>query len=106
MGVVPQVRAPHRARTRALWGASLEGGGVHACLHGEEGLLGACASLLRRQPTRPLAAAPPAAPSRYHHLHTDTPLDPHSPYEGFWWSHMGWLLDNQVRGSARQGRGA
>ena len=34
---------------------------------------------------------------RYHHLHTDTPLDPHSPYEGFWWSHMGWLLNNGVR---------
>lgn len=33
---------------------------------------------------------------RYHHLHTDTPLDPHSPYEGFWWSHAGWLLDNDV----------
>ena len=33
---------------------------------------------------------------RYHHLHTDTPLDPHSPYEGFFWSHMGWLLDNDV----------
>lgn len=33
---------------------------------------------------------------RYHHVHTDTPLDPHSPFEGFWWSHMGWLLDNQV----------
>jgi stearoyl-CoA desaturase (delta-9 desaturase) len=33
---------------------------------------------------------------RYHHLHTDTPLDPHSPYEGFWWSHMGWLLDNDT----------
>lgn len=33
---------------------------------------------------------------RYHHLHTDTPLDPHSPYEGFWWSHMGWLLDNNI----------
>ena len=33
---------------------------------------------------------------RYHHLHTDTPLDPHSPYEGFWWSHMGWLLNNGV----------
>ncbi|KAK9810059.1 hypothetical protein WJX72_004138 [[Myrmecia] bisecta] len=33
---------------------------------------------------------------RYHHLHTDTPLDPHSPYEGFWWSHMGWLLDNKI----------
>ena len=39
---------------------------------------------------------------RYHHLHTDTPLDPHSPYEGFWWSHMGWLLDNKVRSWARQ----
>lgn len=34
---------------------------------------------------------------RQHHLHTDTPLDPHSPYEGFWWSHMGWLVaDPQV----------
>ncbi len=34
---------------------------------------------------------------RYHHLHTDTPLDPHSTHEGFWWSHAGWLLDNDVR---------
>ena len=25
---------------------------------------------------------------RYHHLHCETPLDPHSSYEGFWWSHM------------------
>ena len=33
---------------------------------------------------------------RFHHLHTDTPLDPHSPYEGFWWSHMGWLLDEKA----------
>ena len=33
---------------------------------------------------------------RYHHLHTDTPLDPHSPYEGFWWAHMGWLWDDEV----------
>jgi fatty-acid desaturase len=38
---------------------------------------------------------------RYHHLHCDTPLDPHSPYEGFWWSHMGWLLDNKVRFACR-----
>ena len=21
---------------------------------------------------------------RYHHVHCDTPLDPHSPYEGLW----------------------
>uniref|UniRef100_A0A7S0V2X9 Fatty acid desaturase domain-containing protein n=1 Tax=Polytomella parva TaxID=51329 RepID=A0A7S0V2X9_9CHLO len=33
---------------------------------------------------------------RYHHLHTDTPLDPHSPYEGFWWCHMGWIFDNDA----------
>jgi len=32
---------------------------------------------------------------RYHHLHCDTPSDPHTPYEGFWWSHAGWLLDNE-----------
>lgn len=31
---------------------------------------------------------------RYHHLYTDTPSDPHTPYEGFWWSHCGWFLDN------------
>jgi len=30
---------------------------------------------------------------RYHHLYTDTPQDPHTPYEGFWWSHCGWFLD-------------
>lgn len=33
---------------------------------------------------------------RYHHMHTDTPKDPHTPYEGFWWSHAGWLLDNDA----------
>eukprot|EP00878_Enallax_costatus_P024300 GHUV01025929.1.p1 GENE.GHUV01025929.1~~GHUV01025929.1.p1 ORF type:complete len:201 (-),score=37.28 GHUV01025929.1:1167-1769(-) len=29
---------------------------------------------------------------RWHHLHCDTPLDPHSPYEGIWHAHFGWLL--------------
>lgn len=37
-----------------------------------------------------------ASSHRYHHMHTDTPLDPHSPYEGFWWSHMGWFLDSKA----------
>ncbi|GBG00001.1 hypothetical protein Rsub_12728 [Raphidocelis subcapitata] len=32
---------------------------------------------------------------RYHHLHCDTPLDPHSPYEGFWWSHILWLTGTE-----------
>lgn len=38
-------------------------------------------------------------------MHCDTPLDPHSPYEGFWWSHMGWLLDNKVRQQQQCGDG-
>jgi stearoyl-CoA desaturase (delta-9 desaturase) len=30
---------------------------------------------------------------RYHHAHTDTPLDPHSPSQrGFWYAHVGWYL--------------
>jgi fatty-acid desaturase len=30
---------------------------------------------------------------RYHHMHTDTPLDPHSPlHRGFWYAHVGWYL--------------
>jgi len=33
---------------------------------------------------------------RYHHLNCDTPADPHTPYEGFWWSHCGWFLDNKA----------
>lgn len=38
----------------------------------------------------------PEFPCRYHHLHCETPLDPHSSYEGFWWSHMGWILENDA----------
>jgi stearoyl-CoA desaturase (delta-9 desaturase) len=37
-----------------------------------------------------------ASSHRFHHLHCDTPLDPHSPYEGLWWSHAGWLLDHDA----------
>lgn len=29
---------------------------------------------------------------RQHHLHSDTSQDPHDSHEGFWWSHMGWML--------------
>jgi stearoyl-CoA desaturase (delta-9 desaturase) len=29
---------------------------------------------------------------RYHHMHADTPLDPHTPYEGMWQAYMGWLF--------------
>lgn len=30
---------------------------------------------------------------RYHHQYCDTQRDPHSPVEGFWYSHMSWLFD-------------
>ena len=29
---------------------------------------------------------------RAHHRYADTDLDPHSPQDGFWWSHVGWIL--------------
>jgi stearoyl-CoA desaturase (delta-9 desaturase) len=35
---------------------------------------------------------------RIHHAHTDTEGDPHSPRDGGWWSHIGWML----KGTAQQ----
>lgn len=29
---------------------------------------------------------------RLHHLHSDQVADPHDSNQGFWWSHMGWML--------------
>jgi fatty-acid desaturase len=29
---------------------------------------------------------------RIHHQKSDQPGDPHSPHDGGWWAHMGWLL--------------
>lgn len=34
---------------------------------------------------------------RLHHAYSDTPRDPHSPLEGFWWSHMGWFFYDDPR---------
>ncbi|KAK2651638.1 hypothetical protein Ddye_011494 [Dipteronia dyeriana] len=31
---------------------------------------------------------------RYHHQFCDSERDPHSPIEGFWFSHMSWLFDS------------
>lgn len=38
------------------------------------------------------------ATHRIHHAHTDEPGDPHSPRDGKWWSHIGWIL----QGTAQQ----
>ena len=35
---------------------------------------------------------------RIHHATTDIPGDPHTPRDGRWWAHMGWIL----RGTAQQ----
>jgi sn-1 stearoyl-lipid 9-desaturase len=35
---------------------------------------------------------------RIHHAFTDQPGDPHSPRDGGWWAHMGWIL----HGTAQQ----
>ena len=32
------------------------------------------------------------ATHRIHHQYSDKPGDPHSPREGAWWAHIGWLL--------------
>jgi fatty-acid desaturase len=33
---------------------------------------------------------------RYHHMHSDTDLDPHSPvYRGFWYAHVGWYIGSR-----------
>lgn len=33
---------------------------------------------------------------RYHHQYCDSERDPHSPVEGFWFSHMNWLFDHKA----------
>ena len=33
-----------------------------------------------------------AAHHRHHHQHSDDVDDIHSPRDGFWWSHIGWIL--------------
>jgi stearoyl-CoA desaturase (delta-9 desaturase) len=36
------------------------------------------------------------ATHRIHHQNSDQPGDPHSPREGGWWAHAGWLLSGQT----------
>lgn len=35
------------------------------------------------------------ATHRIHHAYTERDGDPHSPRHGFWWSHMGWILEGR-----------
>jgi fatty-acid desaturase len=38
---------------------------------------------------------------RLHHQLTDKPGDPHSPRDGKWWSHMGWILYGTLHNETR-----
>jgi stearoyl-CoA desaturase (delta-9 desaturase) len=40
-----------------------------------------------------------ASHHRKHHRLSDRPGDVHSPREGFWWSHMGWMLSYEHEGT-------
>lgn len=37
------------------------------------------------------------ATHRLHHQKSDQPGDPHSPHDGAWWAHMGWLLFGETK---------
>jgi stearoyl-CoA desaturase (delta-9 desaturase) len=39
------------------------------------------------------------ATHRLHHQKSDLPGDPHSPHDGGWWAHMGWLLLGETKHS-------
>jgi stearoyl-CoA desaturase (delta-9 desaturase) len=45
-----------------------------------------------------------AANHRDHHKYADTPGDPHSPEDGLFWSHIGWILSGQFPRQARDAR--
>ncbi len=38
---------------------------------------------------------------RMHHRYTDKEGDPHSPRDGKWWSHMGWILNGSLRNESK-----
>jgi fatty-acid desaturase len=39
---------------------------------------------------------------RMHHKYTDKGGDPHSPRDGKWWSHMGWILNGSLRNETKE----
>eukprot|EP00878_Enallax_costatus_P037482 GHUV01042342.1.p1 GENE.GHUV01042342.1~~GHUV01042342.1.p1 ORF type:complete len:379 (+),score=81.54 GHUV01042342.1:277-1413(+) len=42
---------------------------------------------------------------RWHHQHSDTPADRHSPRDGIWHAHMGWLFDESLTNTRRDSSG-
>jgi len=44
-----------------------------------------------------------ASHHRVHHRYTDLDGDVHSPRDGFWWSHVGWILSTAYKGTDLDG---
>jgi stearoyl-CoA desaturase (delta-9 desaturase) len=44
-----------------------------------------------------------AGTHRRHHRYSDGPGDPHSPRQGFWYAHQGWIFDKQWGGTPMEG---
>ena len=42
------------------------------------------------------------ATHRIHHAHTDGPGDPHTPRDGGWWAHIGWMLKGTAQSHDRE----
>src|ERR1700730_3498704 len=41
-------------------------------------------------------------PHRIHHAHTDGSGDPHTPRDGGWWAHIGWMLKGTAQSHDRE----
>ena len=39
---------------------------------------------------------------RIHHAHTDGPGDPHTPRDGGWWAHIGWMLKGNAQSHGKE----
>ncbi|MGH9805576.1 MAG: acyl-CoA desaturase [Candidatus Acidiferrales bacterium] len=117
----PAVTAVHLGAVAAVWETTWAAVGVCFLLHALCGGLGMCVGYHRLLTHRSfkcprwleyslavlgalcLQGGPVEWTSqhRQHHQHADKPGDPHSAREGFWWSHMFWILW-MPRGAARE----
>src|SRR6266851_9083557 len=39
---------------------------------------------------------------RIHHAHTDAPGDPHTPRDGGWWAHIGWMVKGDAQSHGQE----
>ena len=118
---IPALAGIHLGAVAALWQTNWAAVGVCLLLHAICGGLGMCVGYHRLLTHRSfkcplwlehmlallgalcLQGGPVGwtAQHRQHHQHADEPGDPHSARQGFWWSHMLWILWMPDGGSRR-----